>query len=175
VELQGRRGDDAVRVRLPDESIALVDDSGVELSQTPAYDMGDPVVLRRDDVIAYQLAVVVDDAAAQVTDVIRGRDIAPSTATQIMLQRLLGYPTPRYRHHFLLLEPAGDKLAKLHGSIPFTQLRARYSPAELCGVLAHAANLADRPTTPRALVATFDWGRVPREDRVVRWDNGLVI
>jgi len=170
---------DAIRARLPDDRVELVDDGGLELSQTPARDMGDPVVRRRDGVIAYQLAVVVDDAAAGITDVVRGRDIAPSTATQVALQRLLGLPTPRYRHHLLLLEPAGNaKLAKLHGSLPFTQLRARHTAPELCGLLAHAAGLLDRPLAcaPADLVAGFDWSRVRTRDRVARWDpeRGLV-
>ena len=161
------RGDAVVRARLPDDRVSLVDDGGLDLSQTPALDMGDPIVVRRDAVIAYQLVVVVDDADSQITDVIRGRDIAPSTATQVLLQRLLGVPTPRYRHHFLLLEPSGDKLAKLHGSIPFSQLRARYDGPGLCGVLAQLAGQGDgAPTTPRALIDTFDWARVPREDRL---------
>ena len=139
--------------------------------------MGDPIVRRRDGVIAYQLAVVVDDAAANITDVVRGHDIAPSTATQVMLQRLLGMPMPRYRHHFLLLEDSGDKLAKLHGSIPFSQVRARYSGADLCGWLAHTAGLLDAPRacTLEELVGAFDWVRVPREDVVVRWNDGLTV
>ena len=77
-----------------------------------------------------------------------------------------------------MLEPAGDKLAKLHGSIPWSELRARYDdPRELCSVLTQAANLgsATRFGTPRELVATFDWARVPTEDRVARFDRGLVI
>jgi glutamyl/glutaminyl-tRNA synthetase len=162
----------AIRARLDDDHLALVDANGVDLAQTPAYDMGDPIVRRKDGVIAYQLAVVVDDAGAGITDVVRGRDIAPSTATQIMLQRLLAYPTPRYRHHFLLLEPAGDKLAKLHGSIPFSQLRDRYDGPALCGALAHLAGLTATPApcTPAELVAGFDWARVRRDDRVVRFD-----
>jgi len=155
----------AVRVRLPDDRVELVDDGGLDLSQTPAYDLGDPIVRRRDGAIAYQLAVVVDDGDAGITDVIRGRDIAPSTATQVLLQRLLGLPQPRYRHHFLLLEPAGNKLAKLHGSIPWNDLRARYSAAELLAILVRAANLDD--ASPR----TFDWARVPRTDKVARWDG----
>lgn len=160
-------GDLAVRVRLPDERVELVDEGGVVLSQTPSIELGDPIVRRRDGAIAYQLAVVVDDADEGITDVVRGRDIAPSTATQVLLQRLLGIPTPRYRHHFLLLEPAGDKLAKLHGSIPWSELRARYDdPRELCSVLAQAANLGSG--TPLELVATFDWARVPTEDRIAR-------
>ena len=162
-------GDVAVRVRLPDERIELIDEGGLVLSQTPAIELGDPIVVRRDRAVAYQLAVVVDDADEGITDVVRGRDIAPSTATQVLLQRLLGVPTPRYRHHFLLLEPAGEKLAKLHGSIPWTQLRARYQdPRELCSVLASIANLGEG--SPQDLVAGFDWARVPVEDRVVLWD-----
>ncbi|HEX2691191.1 MAG TPA: glutamate--tRNA ligase family protein [Kofleriaceae bacterium] len=174
---------EAIRVRLDDDQLELRDDGGLDLSQTPARDMGDPVVRRRDDVIAYQLAVVVDDRDAAITDVIRGRDIAPSTATQVMLQRLLGIPRPRYRHHFLLLEPPErgalpHKLAKLHGSIPFSQLRARHDGLALCGILAHAAGLtpAPLPCRPDELVATFDWRRVPTQDRVARWtEHGLEI
>jgi glutamyl-Q tRNA(Asp) synthetase len=166
-----------VRVLLPDDRVQLVDDGGLDLSQTPARDMGDPIVRRRDGVIAYQLAVVIDDADEAITDVVRGRDIAPSTATQVLLQQLLALPTPRYRHHFLLLEQSGDKLAKLHGSIPFSTVRSRYSGPELCGVLAHAANLvADaRPCTPAELVGEFSWARIPTTDRVARWDDCLRI
>lgn len=174
-----RASADALRARLEDGPLALVDEGGLDLSQAPARDVGDPIVRRRDGVIAYQLAVVVDDAAAGVTDVVRGRDLAPSTATQVALQRLLGLPAPRYRHHLLLLEPglgapgaARPKLAKLHGSLPFTQLRARHAAPELCGLLAHAADLADRPAAcaPAELVAGFAWSRVRTRDRVARWD-----
>jgi glutamyl-Q tRNA(Asp) synthetase len=168
----------ALRARLDDDRIALVDAGGMDLSQTPALEMGDPIVRRKDGVIAYQLAVVVDDADAAITDIIRGRDIAASTATQIALQRLLGLPTPRYRHHFLLLEPrTGEKLAKLHGSIPFAQIRAHYNGAALCGWLAHAAGLIERPIacTPAELIASFDWARVRSDDRLVRWADGLVL
>ena len=159
-----------LRAQLPDDRVELVDAGGLDLSQTPAHDLGDPIVRRRDGVIAYQLAVVVDDADGGITDVVRGRDIAPSTATQVMLQRLLGYPTPAYRHHFLLLEPQGDKLAKLHGSIPFSTLRRRYPGSELRALLAEAAG-----QPPDVTSATFDWSRVPASDRVARWDDALVI
>jgi len=173
-----RAASEAIRARLDDDRIELVDDGGLDLSQTPARDMGDPIVRRRDDVIAYQLAVVVDDRDAAITDVIRGRDIAPSTATQVMLQRLLGIATPRYRHHFLLLEPGAGKLAKLHGSIPYSQLRAHHDGPALCGILAHAAGLTATPAPcrPDELVAGFDWRRVPATDRVARMEaHGLVI
>jgi glutamyl/glutaminyl-tRNA synthetase len=164
-----------LRAQLDDDRIELVDEGGLDLSQTPAVEMGDPIVRRRDGVIAYHLAVVVDDA--DITDIVRGRDIAPSTATHVMLQRLLGLPTPRYRHHFLLLEQSGDKLAKLHGSIPWTAVRARYAGPELCGVLAHGAGLLDatRPIIPTELIAPFDWAHVPTRDRIARWNHELVI
>jgi len=164
---RSRGANDSVRVRLDDDRIELVDDGGLDLSQTPAYDMGDPVVVRRDGVIAYQLAVVVDDADEQITDVIRGRDIAPSTATQVMLQRLLGHPTPRYRHHFLLLEPGTDgKLSKLHRSMPYSELRQSFSPKEIIGKLAYIAGLSDddEPRSVRRL--ELDWSRVPTRDCV---------
>ncbi len=174
-----RAVDGAVRARLDDDRITLVDDGNDDLSQTPATQMGDPIVRRRDGAIAYQLAVVVDDAEAGITDVVRGRDIAPSTATQVMLQRLLGLPTPRYRHHLLLMEPAGEKLAKLHGSIPFSKIHERYTGHQLVGILAAAAGILDkkRPCTPRQLVDLFDWARIVPVDRIARWDDarGLVI
>src|SRR5437868_13304068 len=102
---------------------------------------------------------------------LRGWLYGSSTATQVMLQRLLAMPTPRYRHHFLLLEPGRGKLAKLHGSIPFSELRARHDGPGLCGLLAHSAGIATTPAPcrPADLVAGFDWRRVPAADRVATW------
>ncbi len=160
-----------VRVRLPDREVALTDESGIDLSQHPALEMGDPIVVRRDGVLAYQLVVVVDDDAAGVTRVVRGRDIAPSTATQVLLQDLLGLARPSYRHHFLLLETRGEKLAKMHGSIPARALRAHYRGPALVGFLAHAAGLAPEPApvTPAELLPHFRWERVRAADLAVRW------
>jgi glutamyl-Q tRNA(Asp) synthetase len=166
-----------LRVQLDDDRVTVIDEGGLDLSQTPAVDMGDPIVVRRDGVIAYHLVVVVDDAASGVDRVVRGRDIAPSTATQIVLQRLLGAPTPTYRHHLLLLEPRGGKLAKLHGSIGATQLRARHGGDELCGILAAAAGLraSPSPCRPAELIAEFDWARVGTTDRIATWTDHLEI
>ncbi|MFT3805030.1 MAG: tRNA glutamyl-Q(34) synthetase GluQRS [Burkholderiaceae bacterium] len=77
---------------------------------------GDFVLKRADGLWAYQLAVVVDDAAQGVTDVVRGADLIGSTARQILLQRLLGLPTPRYLHVALVLDEHGDKLSKQTGA-----------------------------------------------------------
>ena len=94
------------------------------LAGDPSRDPGDPVVLRRDGAIAYHLAGVVDDGSVGVTRVVRGRDLAETTPTQVALQRLLEIATPVYRHHLLLLERRGAKLAKLHGAVGFAALRA---------------------------------------------------
>jgi glutamyl-Q tRNA(Asp) synthetase len=74
--------------------------------------LGDPIVRRRDGCFAYQLAVVVDDAAQGVTDVVRGDDLLPSTYWQRSLLRALGHPEPRYAHLPLVCEPDGAKLSK---------------------------------------------------------------
>ncbi len=113
---------DPLRVRLPEGRVAPHDEGGRDLSQVPVRELGDPVVRRRDGAIAYHLACVVDDAVAGVTRVVRGHDLAASCATQVALQRLLGLPTPAYRHHLLLLEECGVKRAKLHGAVGAKEL-----------------------------------------------------
>jgi glutamyl/glutaminyl-tRNA synthetase len=166
-----RETPEPIRLRLPEGRVEPVDEGGVDLSQEPAREMGDPVLRRRDGAIAYHLAVVVDDAAEGVTRVVRGRDLAPSTAIHQVLQQALALPTPVYRHHLLLLEERGGKLAKLHGAVGWRELRARYAPEALCGWLAWVVGLQAEPRPRRAaeLLPDFDWGRVRREDAVVRW------
>jgi glutamyl-tRNA synthetase/glutamyl-Q tRNA(Asp) synthetase len=172
-----RDADAPLRARLPEGEVTLTDESGLDLSGRPAREPGDPVVRRRDAAIAYHLAGVVDDAAAAVTRVVRGRDLAATTATQVALQRLLDLDTPAYRHHLLLLEERGGKLAKLHGAVGYDALREIHSPEALCGRLAHAAGLrdGDAPTTPRALLESFDWRDVRSEDRALRWTGSELV
>jgi glutamyl/glutaminyl-tRNA synthetase len=164
----------ALRCRLPAETIELRDGSGLDLSQDPASAAGDPVVRRRDGVVAYALAVVVDDGLAGVDRVVRGRDIAPGTATQVALQRLLGLPTPAYHHHLLVLEADGaGKLSKSHGAVAAPTLRRHLSAAQVCGFLAWCAGLIPRPEPchPSELLPGFAWSRVRRDDVAVRWDG----
>ena len=151
----------------------LRDESGLDLGQALDAAMGDPLVRRSDGGFTYQLAVVADDTEAGVTRVIRGRDLASSTATQVALRRLLGYPVPVYRHHLLLLEPQGAKLAKLHQSIGADVLRHHLSPDRLRGFLAWAAGLVpeDRPVGWDELAESFSWERVETRDRTVVWDG----
>jgi len=167
---------ESLRLRLPPGRVEPVDEGGLDLGQEPALAMGDPVLRRRDGGIAYHLAVVVDDAADGVTRVVRGRDIAPSTAIHVVLQRALGLPTPTWRHHLLLLEERGAKLAKLHGAVGWRVLRAKLGPEALCGWLACVAGLRPdaRPRRPAELMAAFAWSHVRREDAVVRWTGAAL-
>ncbi|WP_411878983.1 tRNA glutamyl-Q(34) synthetase GluQRS [Polaromonas sp. YR568] len=85
-------------------------------SQDVVHEVGDFVLKRADGLWAYQLAVVVDDAAQDITDIVRGEDLADNTARQILLQRALGLPLPRYLHTPLVLGANGEKLSKQNGA-----------------------------------------------------------
>ena len=102
----------AMRVRTNDEPVRFTDRVQGEVSQSLERNIGDFVVRRADGLFAYQLAVVVDDAAQGVTDVVRGADLLDSTTRQIHLQRLLGYATPRYLHLPVATNAEGEKLSK---------------------------------------------------------------
>jgi glutamyl/glutaminyl-tRNA synthetase len=166
-----RASEEPLRARLPEGTFTAVDLAGEELTQDPTAGFGDPIVRRRDGAIAYQLACVVDDATSGVTRIVRGRDIMSNTATQAAIQASLGFGTPVYRHHMLLLERQGEKLAKLHGSVGATALREVYSAAELCGVLVFAAGMVERlePMTPTELLEGFSWDRVSHKDQLAHW------
>ena len=168
-----RATEEPLRVHLPAGRVEPVDESGRDLSADPSVVYGDPIVRRRDGAVAYQLAGVVDDAALGVTRVVRGHDLAASTATQCAIASLLGLAWPVYRHHLLLLEPHGGKLAKLHGSVGFDAVRAHMEGPALVGLLAWAVGLreGDAPVTPDELVDDFDWARVRRDDRAAIWDG----
>jgi glutamyl-Q tRNA(Asp) synthetase len=102
----------AMRVRTGPEPIRFADRLQGRVAQSLEREVGDFVLYRADGLFAYQLAVVVDDAAQGVTDVVRGADLLDSTARQVHLQRLLGLPTPRYLHVPVAVDAAGEKLSK---------------------------------------------------------------
>ena len=107
----GRAGR-VVRVRVNDAVIGFDDRLQERIEQDLAAEVGDFVVRRADRLFAYQLAVVVDDAEQGITDVVRGADLLASTPRQILLQRLLGHPTPRYLHLPVAVNAHGEKLSK---------------------------------------------------------------
>lgn len=112
------------RFRVPEgERIAFEDLHFGRQEFVAGRDFGDFVVWRRDDVPAYQLAVVVDDAAMRVTEVVRGADLLRSTARQILLQRALGLARPSYYHCPLVIDEKGQRLAKRHDALSLRALR----------------------------------------------------
>src|SRR6267154_87178 len=119
------------RFRVPDEEeITFADLNLGPQKYLAGHDFGDFLVWRRDDVPAYQLAVVVDDAAMQITDVVRGADLLKSTARQLLLIRALGYPTPSYFHCPLLRDEKNIRLAKRHDALSLRKLREQGVHAE---------------------------------------------
>ena len=102
----------AVRALAPDEAVAFDDRVQGRITQKVGRDVGDFVLRRRDGLHAYQLAVVVDDAQQGITDIVRGADLLWSTPRQIVLQRWLGFTTPRYMHLPVAADRSGEKLSK---------------------------------------------------------------
>lgn len=127
--------------------------------------VGDFVVARADGVPSYQLAVVVDDAAMGVTDVVRGDDLLASTARQLLLYRALALAPPRFAHVPLVVGEDGERLAKRHGALSLAELRERgVAPEAVVGLLAELSGLAGPGARcrPAELVQGFSLARVPR-------------
>ena len=123
---------------------------------------GDIVLQRNDGVPAYNVAVVVDDAAQGVTQVVRGADLLPATGGQIHLQRLLGYPTPTYVHVPLVVGRDGERLAKRHGAVTLEELEQRGTHvAEVLAVLGRSLGCRlESVRTAADLVEDFELSRL---------------
>jgi len=147
-------GPAAVRFRVCEtESVSFVDRFQGPCSFA-MRELGNVVIRRRDQVVAYQLAVVVDDAEQAVTDIVRGADLLPSTAWQLLLQRALDLPGPRYAHLPVVVEPDGAKLAKSRRSVPVDPLAGGRPLVEALNLL--------RQSPPSEL-----WGEPPQT--VLSW------
>jgi glutamyl-tRNA synthetase len=160
----GRRP--VVRFRGAGERVSFVD--GLHGPCDPFGPAGvDDFVLRRaDGTAAYQLAVVVDDAAMEITDVVRGDDLLRSTPRQLALYGALGLPAPAFAHVPLVLSPGGERLAKRTRPLSVGDLRQRgMAPEEIVGALAASAGLvaAGVRATPADLIAEFTFERLRRE------------
>jgi glutamyl-tRNA synthetase len=159
----------ALRVRVPDKIVVYEDAVMGRVAQNLATDVGDFVLQRGDGVFAYQLAVVVDDLAMRITDVVRGADLAPSTPRQIWLARALGCEPPRYGHVPLVVAQDGARLEKRTPHSTIRELRAHGVPKEaIVGRLAHGLGLTstDAPTTAAAIASdqvgrSIPWRREP--------------
>ncbi len=140
----GRRP--ALRLRCPEVCIAFTD--GIQGAQwmTPSDWGGDFALQRSDGVVAYQLAVAVDDGMMRISQVVRGRDILSSTPRQILLFRLLGFSEPQYLHLPLVCDSEGERLAKRHQGLSLRSLREEGVSAQaLLGYLAWKAGLTAEP------------------------------
>lgn len=145
----------SVRLFVPDETIEFTDLICGPQRCNLARECGDFILRRADGAWAYQLAVVVDDALMGITEVMRGSDLLLSTAQQIHLYRLLGYPVPAFAHLPLLCNEQGVRLSKRDRSLAMDELRRTSTPAEVIGRLAHIAGLipAPEPLTAARLLA----------------------
>jgi glutamyl-tRNA synthetase len=152
----------ALRLRGPGAVLEVIDDL-----LGPVRALVDDVVLRRNDgVPAYNLAVVVDDAAQGVEQVVRGDDLASSAPRQRFLAEALGLAPVSYAHVALVLGPGGQRLAKRDGAVTLAEQRTLGHPPEVvCGWLAWSIGLVERqgPVLPGDLVADFDPDRLRRE------------
>ena len=117
-----------MRLVTPDEVWGFTDGHMGEYEENLAADCGDFLLRRSDGMFAYQLAVVVDDAAMGVTEVVRGADLLDSTPRQQLLYRLLDLPEPRFIHFPLLLDAQGRRLSKRNADAGLDELRGKLTP-----------------------------------------------
>jgi glutamyl-tRNA synthetase len=165
---RGRRGPAAVRFIAPPGEVVFEDLLLGTRRYTPAADTGDFVVRRKDGVAAYQLAVVVDDAAMGITHVVRGDDLLSSTPRQLLIYRALGLHPPAWIHVPLLLGPDGQRLAKRHGSVTLREHREKgVPPAAIVGRLAASIGLAEEgeELMPDQLIERFSLEAIAKEEK----------
>ncbi|WP_291444787.1 tRNA glutamyl-Q(34) synthetase GluQRS [Desulfovibrio sp.] len=161
----GRRP--CLRLRCPDGPVNFTDTVFGPQSYTLADCGGDFALRRSDGVVAYQLAVTVDDALMGINQVVRGRDILISTPRQIALLKLLGYGAPAYAHVPLLLDDEGERLAKRHQSLALRNLRQMGAdPRRITGLLGALAgcNPGGDAASPAELIPYFSLSRLDGDD-----------
>ncbi len=168
----------AVRLRVaPTGPVGFDDGLQGHVEQDVHAEVGDFVLRRADDCWAYQLAVVVDDAAQGITDVVRGADLLDSTPRQLLLQRALGLPTPRYLHLPLVLDEDGRKLSKSSAARPLDDSAPCPALREAWRLLGQDEAALRGAATAGALLrqahAHFDPARLPRVARFAAAHNGL--
>ncbi len=159
----GRSG--AWRLKVPDRTIALDDLLQGHYCQNLQRECGDFVLRRSDGLFVYQLAVVIDDAEAGVTEVVRGTDLLSSAPRQMYLQELLGFPHPQYGHVPLLLSGDGRRLSKRDRDLDLGYLRQHTTAESILGSLAYACGLISKneAVSARELVGEFSWGKLRKD------------
>lgn len=155
----------SMRFAMPDEPLGFVDLLAGR-QETAAGSGGDFVVKRADGMFGYQLAVVLDDAAMGITDVLRGYDLLCSTPRQLWLYAALGLKPPQFAHVPLLCGPEGQRLSKRDKSLTLAAIREAGTGAEeVVGQLAWLGGLVERPErmTAREMIGAFDLAKVPSD------------
>ncbi|HET7275313.1 MAG TPA: tRNA glutamyl-Q(34) synthetase GluQRS [Longimicrobiaceae bacterium] len=170
--LHGRsdRNAHALRFRVLPGAVTFHDILQGDQTFEPYEEVGDFVVRRKDGVAAYQLAVVVDDAAMEITHVVRGADLLSSTARQVLLYEALDLTPPVWLHVPLLLDDRGERMAKRYGAITLAELRASgVNPGRVVGWLAESCGLAapGENLQPADLVTRFSLDLLPRESTLL--------
>ena len=163
------KGPPAWRIEAPDEVVSFVDGVYGPYSENLKRDCGDFVLRRADGTFVYQLAVVVDDGEAGVTQVVRGCDLLSSTPRQLWLYRLLGLPEPVYRHVPMLTDREGRKLSKRDADMDLGELRKHWRPEEIIGALAFRCGLIEKeePVSAAELTGDFSWEKLRKDDIVM--------
>ena len=156
----------ALRLRVPEEEIGFTDGHLGADRENLARACGDFLLRRSDGMFAYQLAVVVDDAAMGITEVVRGADLLDSTPRQLYLYRLLDLTPPSFCHVPLLLAPDERRLSKRDADAGLEVLQGRMSAQAVLGKLAYLAGFhpSAEPASAWELLEEFDWDKVPRSD-----------
>ncbi len=168
-ERRRMKGPPAWRIEAPDEVVSFVDGVYGPYSENLKRDCGDFVLRRADGTFVYQLAVVVDDGEAGVTQVVRGCDLLSSTPRQLWLYRLLGLPEPVYRHVPMLTDREGRKLSKRDADMDLGELRKHRRPEEIIGALAFRCGLIEKeePVSAAELTGDFSWEKLRKDDIVM--------
>ena len=152
----------AWRLAVPDRVYGYTDGLQGYYEENLAAECGDFIIRRADGVYAYQLAVVTDDGAGGVTQVVRGMDLLDSTPRQLYLYELLGLKAPEFYHVPLLTAPDGRRLSKREKDLDLGALRRTHTPEQLLGKLAHLAGVLETPdpASAREIAQVFDWKNV---------------
>lgn len=168
------RPDPAVRLRVPEGCVLAFDDAiQGRVTQDLAAGVGDFVLRRSDGLWAYQLAVVVDDAAQGITEVVRGADLLDSTPRQILLQRALGLPTPRYAHLPVVLDGDGRKLSKSSAALPVDPDDPLPALRLAWAALGQEPSVLARAGSVEGLLAAAQQGFVPSRIPSLPWSAAI--
>ena len=162
----------ALRFRVDEDSVLFHD----EFLGRQSVTVGDFVVKRADNEWAYQLAVVTDDSAMKIEEVVRGSDLLESTAAQLLLYKALEENPPKFLHVPLLFDSTGERMAKRRGSLTLTELMKTSSPERVLGLLAYSLGLCDNPVTMsmRDILRAYTLEKLPKKpftltEELVQW------